>query len=246
MAIAKSIPVDKESHRQIKKLIGKLDKVEYTNDEWRALIDAGEYEIIYKSFAAFLYKIANSITYNDSYKQSYFQDLISEGLVGVGIAIERYKEMPEHPNFAGYCMIFARNHLLTFNRQYLSGQGLVKQRHSTNPFKKPIVPASSYFFTEYQYDHIEENMAFEEYYNELDKFDEVFDYVTNNYEKLEFNEMNKKVFETYYSIKNNKIVTSKDACRILEIDERELRGNLTMIKRRLRKNNIKNEILDIL
>jgi len=111
---------------KIKKQIGKVNKIHFTQQEALEILDSGNHKPLYDAFSTFIFKEANRLSTGDlqgalsHYTDSYFLDLYQEGHLFLTLALQRY-DREKSDNLIGYCMSYTKGSMLMFKKRLMEG-----------------------------------------------------------------------------------------------------------------------------
>lgn len=112
-----------KTRQRIKKQIGKIDKIHFTQQEALHIFDSGNLKPIYDAFSTFIFKEADRLAKGDAqgalsyYTNDFFADLYQEGLLNLTLALNRY-DREKSDNLIGYCMAYVKGNMLRFKNRY--------------------------------------------------------------------------------------------------------------------------------
>jgi DNA-directed RNA polymerase specialized sigma subunit len=195
-----------DSNRErLKKEIGKVKKIHFTQEEALEVLDSGDLTPLYDAFSTFIFKEANRLAIGDAqgalslYTEEFFMDIYQEGQMFLTLALQRY-DKTKNDNVIGYCMAYVKGGMLQFKKRYLEGPFSNKSQYRTkdNREKEGWVKVDNFG----SYDDVTEkyDKIIEKTYGVDDSFDnyEVYEYIINNNHIFKLSVYEMEVFKLYF------------------------------------------------
>lgn len=209
---------------KIKKQIGKVNKIHFTQQEALEILDSGNHKPLHDAFSTFIFKQANLLSSGDKdgalshYTDSFFLDLYQEGHMFLSLAIQRY-DREKNDNLIGYIMAYVKGAMLLFKKRLMEGAFSNKAGNKNKNNRElegwiSVANFGSFNDLNEEFEKIVEktygNLEQKEYNENL-----VINYVLENNHIFELTEEEIKAISIYFA--NNEI-TLKDVAQELNLE----------------------------